>query len=163
VRMRLKRIRHADPVTRSLTLGIMLLALGTVDLRGKKRAETQFKYLGGTEQMPKGCEGNLELGSAALTFRCASGSISAPYSSISLMQYRSDISRLLKMNLAWKVKPTPKHSRQNRYFTVLYNDAGSTRAIVFDVTPQVIQPYFAEIDLKSGKRVEVQSHEEYYQ
>jgi len=69
----------------------------------------------------------------------------------------------LKMNLAWKVKPTPKHRRQNRYFTVLYNDAGSTRAIVFDVTPQVIQPYFAEIDLKSGKRVEVQSHEEYYQ
>ena len=157
------RIRHPDPLVRNLALAITMLALGTADVSGKKREETQFKYLGGTEQIPKGCEGNLELGSAALTFRCASGSISAPYSSISLMQYRSDISRLLKMNLAWKVKPTPKHSRQNRYFTVLYNDAGSTRAIVFDVTPQVIQPYFAEIDLKSGKRVEVQSHEEYYQ
>ena len=91
-------------------------------------------------------------------------SISAPYSSNNVMQYRSDISRqVLKMNLGWKVKPKLKHSKQNRYFTVLYNEGGSARALVFDVTPQVMQPYLAEIDLKSGKRVEVQSHEEYYQ
>jgi len=156
--------RYADPVIRSLVLAIILLAFGTVDVSGKKREDTQFKYAGGTEQMQQGCEGNLELSSDALTFRCASGSISAHYSSISLMQYRSDISRqVLKMNLGWKVKPKLKHSKRNRYFTVLYNEGGSARAVVFDVTPQVIQPYFAEIDLKSGKRVEVQSHEEYYQ
>src|SRR5215471_14148106 len=99
------RIRCADPVGRSLALAIMLLALGIVAVNGKKHEETDFKYAGGTEQMPKGCEGNLELSSEAMTFRCASGSISAPYSSISLMQYRTDLSRqVLKMNLEWKVK-----------------------------------------------------------
>ena len=158
------RNRHADPVTRSLVLSIILLAFGIVNVSGKKREDTQFKYAGGTEQMQIGCEGHLELSSDALTFRCASGSISAPYSSISLMQYRTDISRqVLKMNLGWKVKPKLKHSKPNRYFTVVYHEGGSARAVVFDVSPQVIQPYLAEIDLKSGKRVEVQSHEEYYQ
>ena len=157
------RIRHADPVARNLALAMMVLAL-TVDVSGKKHEVTQFKYAGGTEQIQKGCEGNLELSSAAIGFRCMSGSISAPYSSISLMQYRTDISRqVMKMNLGWKVKPKLKHSKRNRYFTVLYHEGGSARAVVFDVTPQVMQPYFAEIDLKSGKRVEVQSHEEYYQ
>jgi hypothetical protein len=158
------RIRHPRRLARSLALAMMLLALGTVAATGKKRKETQFLYNGGTEQIEKGCEGNLELSSEALTFRCPSGSIRAPYSSISLMQYRSDISRqVLKMNLGWKVKPTMKHSRQNRYFTILYNEGGSARAVVFNVTPEVIQPYLAEIDLKSGKRVEVQSHEDYEQ
>ena len=157
------RIRHPDPVARSLALAIMLLVLATV-VSGKKRVETQFKYAGGTEQIQKGCEANLELSSEALSFRCGSGSISAPYSSISLMQYRTNISRqVLKMNLGWKVKPTVKRSKQNRYFTVLYNEGGSVRAVVFDVPPKVLQPYLAEIDLKSGKRVEVQSHEEYEQ
>jgi hypothetical protein len=156
------RSRYAHHVGHGFTLAIMLLALGIVAVSGKKRKETQFMYAGGTEQMQKGCEGNLELSSEALTFRCASGSISAPYSSISLMQYRSDISRqVLKMNLGWKVKPAVKHSKRNRYFTVLYSQGGSARAFVVDVTPEVIQPYLAEIDLKSGKRVEVQSHEEY--
>jgi hypothetical protein len=158
------RIRHPDPVACSLALAVMLLALATVDVSGKKRVETQFKYAGGTEQIQKGCEGNLELSSQALSFRCVSGSISAPYSSISLMQYRSDISRqVLKMNLGWKVKPALKRSKQNRYFTVLYSEGGSVRAVIFDVTPQVLQPYLAEIDLKSGKRVEVESHEDYEQ
>jgi hypothetical protein len=158
------RNRNADPVIRSLVVAIMLLAFGIVDLSGRKHENTQFKYAGGTEQMQIGCEGNLELSSDAMTFRCASDSISAPYSSISLMQYRTDISRqVMKMNLGWKVKPKLKHSKRNRYFTVLYHEGGSARAVVFDVTPQVMQPYFAEIDLKSGKRVEVQSHEEYYQ
>jgi hypothetical protein len=158
------RNRHAAPVIRSLLVTIILLAFGTGDVSGKKSIDTQFKYVEGTEQMQIGCEGNVELSSDALTFRCASGSISAPYSSISLMQYRTDISqRVLKMNLAWRVKPKLKHSKQNRYFTIVYHEGGSARAVVFDVTPQVMQPYFAEIDLKSGKRVEVQSHEEYYQ
>ncbi len=143
---------------------IMLLALAAVDGREKKPEEPQFKYVGGTEQIPQGCEGSLELTSEVLTFRCSGGSISAPYSSISLMQYRSNISRqVLKMKLGWKVKPTGRHGSRNRYFTVLYNDGGSARAIVLDVAPQAMRPYLAEIDLKAGKRVEVQAHEEYYQ
>ena len=145
-------------------LAIMLLALAAVDGNGKKKEELQFKYAGGTEQIQQGCLGNLELTSEALTFRCAGGSISAPYSSISLMQYRSDISRQVwKMKLGWKVRPTTKHGKRNRYFTVLYNQGGSARAIVFDVTPEAMRPYLAEIDIKAGKRVEVQAHEEYYQ
>jgi hypothetical protein len=144
-------------------LAIVLPALAAGGSR-RKREEPQFKYVGGTEQIQQGCKGSVELTSEALTFRCTAGSVSAPYSSISLMQYRTNVSRQVRrMKLNWKVKPTGKHSKRNRYFTVLYNQGGVARAIVLDVAPAVIQPYLAEIDLKAGKRVEVQSHEEYEQ
>ena len=163
-RVKNKQLRRLAPQHRILMLAIMLLALAAVHGEARKAKESQLKYAGGTEQIQQGCPGNLELTSKALTFRCAGGSISAPYSSISLMQYRSDISRQVwKMKLAWKVKPTTKHGKRNRYFTVLYNQGSSARAIVLDVTPEAMRPYLAEIDIKAGKRVEVQAHEEYYQ
>ncbi len=159
-----KQPRRLAPQHRITMLAIVLLALAAVDGKEKKPEAPQFKYAGGTEQIQEGCPGNLELTSKALTFHCAGGSISAPYSSISLMQYRTDISRQVwKMKLGWKVRPTTKHGKRNRYFTVLYNQGGIARAIVLDVTPEAMRPYLAEIDIKAGKRVEVQAHEEYYQ
>ena len=144
-------------------LAIMLLGVAGVEGKQKK-AEEHFKYAGGTERIQQGCKGNLELTSTALTFRCDTGWIAAPYSSIRLMQYRRDVSRqVLKMNLDWKVKPPGKHGKQNRYFTVLYSEGSGTRAIVLDVAPETMRPYLAEIDLKAGQRVEVQAHEEYSQ
>lgn len=150
-------------IQKLLVLTIILPALAALG-SARKPQEPQFKYVGGTEQIQQGCKGSLELTSEALTFRCMGGSVSAPYSSISLMQYRTSISReVLKMKLNWKVRPSGKRGKRNRYFTVLYNEGGAPRAIVLDVAPETMQPYLAEIDLKAGKRVEVQSHEEYGQ
>ena len=146
-----------------LMLAIMLPALAVVG-SGKKQAEPPFKYVGGTEQIQQGCKGSIELTSEVLTFRCTGGAVSAPYSSITFMQYRGNVSQQVwKMKLNWKVVPTKKHGKRNRYFTVLYNEGSAAHAFILDVAPETMQPYLAEIDLKAGKRVEVQSHEDYGQ
>lgn len=133
------------------------LATGREKLKGP-----EFKYVGGTENVIEGCKGNLELAAAALAFKCSSGFVSVPYSSITVMQYRSNISReVRKLKLKWKVKPPSRGGTRNHYFTVLFSEDGATRALVLAVSPQAMRPYLAEIDLKSGKRIEVQSHEEY--
>lgn len=124
--------------------------------------EPQFTYVAGTEKLPEACRGNLEVSLKALTFDCTGGSITVPYSSISLMQFRSDVSRKVrKIKLKWKVEPPPGGGKRNRYFTVLYTEQGVTRAMVLEVSPQAMRPYLAEIDLKAGDRVEVESHEKY--
>lgn len=143
-----------------------LLAVASPAYGREKPTGPQFKYVGGTESIQELCEGNLELGSTALTFKCPAGSISVPYSSISLMQYRPDISRQVwRMKLKWKPRPavdTPiVGNRRNRYFTVLYTEQGATQAMVLDVASEVMRPYLAEIDLKAGKRVEVKNLEQY--
>lgn len=129
---------------------------------GRESGRPEFKYVGGTEALRAGCSGTLELTSAALTFKCPSGAISIPYSSITLMQYRSDISRRVReQKLKWKIKPPHGGGGRNHYFGVLFTEGGATRAMVLAVSPPAMRPYLAEIDLKTGKRVEVQSHEEY--
>lgn len=149
----------------SWALAALLVATGSAYSR-EKAVGSHFKYAGGTESPQQLCEGNLELGTTALTFKCPTGSITIPYASISLMQYRPDISRKVwKMKLKWKARPAMDAplmgSKRNRYFTVLYARDGKTHAIVLDVPPEAMRPYLAEIDLKAGKRVEVKSHEEY--
>jgi hypothetical protein len=66
---------------------------------------------------------------------------------------------MLKLN--WKAKPRSGGSTRNHYFTIVFTGDGATHAIVLAVSPEVMRPYLAEIDLKAGHRVEVQSHEEY--
>ena len=141
------------------------LLLAPARVCGEKKAEQpQFKYSGGTETISQGCQGHVELTSETLTFRCPGGSLTAPYTSISLLQYRANVSRqVLKMKLEWKVRPTGGGGKRNRYFTVVYNEGGANHAVVLEVAPEAMRPYLAEIDLKAGKRVEVQSHEEYDQ
>lgn len=130
--------------------------------------QPSFKYVGGTTMFVEGCKGDLEIESAALIFVCHGGSVTIPYSSIHLMQYRRDISRKVrKMKLKWQVKPhvvTPVFGgNQNRYFTILYKgeQKGRTEALVLEVSPDAMRPYLAELDLKVGQRVEVESHEHY--
>lgn len=147
-----------------VTLSALLLSSAKVCGSNKKADEPQFKYAGGTETIREGCTGNVELTSETLTFRCPDGSLTAPYASISLLQYRNNVSRQVrKMKLHWKVRPAGGGGKRNRYFTIVYEEGGTNHAIVLEVTPQKMQPYLAEIDLKAGKRVEVQSHDEYYQ
>ena len=101
-----------------------------------------------------------------MTFRCPTGSVSMPFASISLMQYRPDISRKIrKMKIKWRVKPQIDApilgGKKNRYFTIVYEEQGARRALVLDVPPDTMRPYLAEIDVKAEKRVEVKESEEY--
>jgi hypothetical protein len=143
-----------------------LLAVASAAYSRERPTGTQFKYVGGTRGIQEPCEGSVEVGSTALTFKCPAGSVSIPYSSISLMQYRPDISRQVwKLKLKWKPRPTIDTpimgNKRNRYFTVLYAEQGATEAMVLDVAPEVMRPYLAEIDLKAGRRVEVKNLEQY--
>lgn len=146
------------------TVAALLLA-GTLSAR-EEQPKPQFKYAAGTESLSQGCEGNLEIGTEGLTFKCVGGSVSAPYASISLMQYRSDVSRKVrKMKVKWTVRPdyvTPIFGgRRNRFFTVVFRTEAATRIVILRVHPEAMRPYLAEIDLRAEKRVEVESYEEY--
>ncbi|HEV2348830.1 MAG TPA: hypothetical protein VG028_03185 [Terriglobia bacterium] len=149
-----------------LLVMLVLLGAGSFAHAGKKHGATPFKYDGGTEKIPKSCEGFVEVGTSALTFKYTDGSVSVPYSSIKLMQYRPDISRKIrKMKIKWEVTPDTVlpivGGHRNKYFAIVYEEQGVTRAIVLDVPPQTMRPYLAEIDVKAGKRVEVMETEEY--
>ncbi len=146
------------------TVAALLLA-GTLSAR-EEQPKPQFKYAAGTESLSQGCEGNLEIGSEGLTFKCLGGSVSAPYASISLMQYRPDVSRKVRrMKVKWTARPdyvAPIFgSRRNRFFTVVFRTEGATRVVILRVQPEAMRPYLAEIDLRAQRRVEVESFEEY--
>ena len=126
----------------------------------------QFKYAGGTEKLSEGCEGNLELNPQAMAFKCLGSAIEVPYSAITLMQYRSSISRKVRrMKVKWKVRPNDVSpilgAKKNRFFTVVYRVEGKPRIMILRVQPKVMRPYLAELDLRSEKRVEVEGYEEY--
>ncbi len=143
-------------------LAAALVVAGASAAARDKPKGPQFKYAGGTENLPSGCDGNLELGSSVLTFKCAFGSLAIPYSSITLMQYRPDVSRRVwKMKFHWKVRPSAGGGKRNRYFTLLYELVHTPHAVVLEVPPESMRPYLAELDLKSGKRVEVKASESY--
>lgn len=143
-----------------------LLGAGSFAYARKPRHASPFKFVGGTEKIPESCKGLMEVGSTVLTFTCPDGSVSVPYDSISLMQYRPDISRKIrKMKIKWEVKPQTRvrilGGNKNRYLTIVYEEQGTVHALVLDVPPEIMRPYLAEIDVKSGKRVEVEESEEY--
>jgi hypothetical protein len=65
----------------------------------------------------------------------------------------------------WKVNPIifPQvvGGKKNRYFTVVYRLENQPRVLILRVHPDAMRPYLAELDLRSQRRVEVQSYEEY--
>ncbi len=151
--------------TQSVLVLAILHGIGSSAIASAKRAPKPFKYVGGTENLPESCEGLVEVGSSELTFKSTKGTVSVPYASITLMQYRPDISRKIqRMKINWKVKPSYGGpilgGKKNRYFAIIYQDRGTTGALVLDVPPGTMRPYLAEIDLKAGKRVEVKETEE---
>ena len=128
----------------------------------EKPKELPFEYVGGTLGPAQYYKGALETSPTDLTFRSEVGAVTVPYSSITLMQYRTDISRRVrKMKLHWKLAPPRGGGSENRYFTIIYNDSGGRQGLVLEVSPGAMRPYLAEIDLQAGRRVEVQSHEDY--
>ncbi len=98
-----------------------------------------------------------------MVFRCPEGSITIPYHSILVMQYRAEVSpQVRRMGLAWRFAPRGHGGNHNRYFTVVYRTARAQRAMILAVSPKAMRPYLAEIDLKVGRRVQVETHEHYY-
>ena len=149
-------------------LAATLIAAGLL-WAGKNPKSSRFKYAGGTENLEQNCEGRLEVTQNEMTFRCSTGSIAVPYEAITLMEYRPNLSRKvqkLKPKPKWRVRPAIESpivgKKRNRYFTIVYTDQGVNHVIVLDVSPDMMRPYLAEIDLKSGKRIEVMGFEEYY-
>jgi len=153
--------------SRSLLVVLILLGAGSFAHAAKKHGAKPFKYEGGTEKIPRSCKGIVEVGESALTFKCSKASVSVPYASITLMQYRPNISKKIrKMNIKWEVNPGGGSlpfvgGHDNKYFAIVYEEQGETRAIVLDVPPETMRPYLAEIDVKAGKRIEVEETEEY--
>lgn len=152
-------------LTQSLVVLAMVVGMGGAATASKKRAPKPFKYAGGTENLPASCQGLVEVGSSELTFKCKEGTVTVPYESIILMQYRPNISRKIRrMTINWKVKPNYLGSilggNKNHYFAIIYQDGGATGALVLAVPPSTMRPYLAEIDVKSGRRVEVKETEE---
>jgi hypothetical protein len=72
------------------------------------------------------------------------------------MEYRPDVSRQVwGMNIPWKVQPEHDKARHNQYLTVVYKEQGAIHAVVLSVEPASMRPYLAEIELRSGKSVQV--------
>jgi|YelNatPaOPRAMG01_1025707.scaffolds.fasta_scaffold65816_2 hypothetical protein len=132
----------------------MLLVL-TVPAWGRRQEKPPFKYVAGTEVMPEGCGGKLELTQAALVFECPQGSLTVPYNSITKMEYLPQVSKKIrKMKLPWTIKPTSARNRKEGFFTVLYSDQGRTHAIVLETRPNTMRPYLAELNLRTGQIIE---------
>jgi hypothetical protein len=146
----------------SMLLSAPGFAVPVEAVSGKSSSPADFKYVGGTEKLSEDCQGKLEITSSSLVFSCPEGSIRIPYDSIVVMQYRSDVSRQVRrMKLDWVLKPLSVRRKNNRYFTLVYTRQGRKQAIILDVSPDAMRPYLAEIDLKSGRRVDVENHEKY--
>jgi len=138
----------------SLLMALLLLISLSYGKR-KKVEEPPFQYQAGTENIAKGCAGKLEVLKEGFTFKCPSGSFSLPFSGITLMQYRPDISAdVLAMKIPWKITPQIARVRENKYFTIVCNEQGKLRAVVLRVDKDDMRPYFAEIELQSGKSVQ---------
>jgi hypothetical protein len=149
----------------SINLLIILPALAG-SMLGKNNKKTDlppFQYEAGTADLPKGCAGRLEVLKEGFTFKCPGGTLSVPFSAVSSMEFRPDINaKVIAMKPAWKVPPEPARVRENKYFTIVSSDQGKLGVVVFHVSEDDMRPYFAEIELQSGKSVkEYRSYEEF--
>jgi hypothetical protein len=153
----LKRTRKIWPLV------FMILVPSSAALGIEPTKEAVFQYAGGTEKIEIDCAGKLEVTLESLVFNCPGGSVVMPFSTITLMQFRPDVSqRVRKLKLKWTTYPNILIAgKQNRYFTVVCKKQGVTHVLVLRVDPLSMRPYLAEIELKSGKRVEVMPYEDY--
>jgi hypothetical protein len=121
---------------------------------GRSHNKSNFEYVAGTESMPKGCKGKLEVTEKALVFQCSGISLTVPYDSITQMEYRPSVSKQIrKMKLDWAIKPTSSRSKHEGFFSVLFSHDGQTCAIILKVPDETMRPYMAEIDLKTGRPI----------
>lgn len=143
-------------VSFSLLTGLLLFVSPAFGKHKKdKDVEPPFQYQAGTEDIAKGCAGRLEVLKEGFTFTCPGSTLTLPFSGVTVMQYRPDVSdQVMAMNVPWKLRPQLTRVRQNKYFTIVCNDQGKLRVVVFRVEENDMRPYFAEIELRSGKSVQ---------
>ncbi|HEY6290168.1 MAG TPA: hypothetical protein VI455_01220 [Terriglobia bacterium] len=140
----------------------LLFLTGPLVAASDQAREPRFKYVGGTESVPGGCVGVLQLALDSMAFKCEPSTVTVPYGAIEIMQYRADVTRhVRRLKVRWWVDPPVGGGNKNRYFTLVYRASGATHAMVLEVPADQMRPYLAEIDLKVGRRVEVQRHEDY--
>jgi hypothetical protein len=158
--MKLDWARQAQKIS---PLVFIILIAPTAAIGTEPTREAIFQYAGGTEKIEMDCAGKLEVTLEGLIFRCPAGSVDMPFSTITLMQFRPDVSpRVRKLKLKWTTYPSILIAgKQNRYFTVVCKKQGVTHVVVLRVDSLSMRPYLAEIELKSGKRVEVMPYEDY--
>jgi hypothetical protein len=58
------------------------------------------------------------------------------------------------MKSPWAYPPALARVSTNKYFTIVSNEQGKLRAVVLRVDEKNMRPYFAEIELQSGKSVQ---------
>ncbi len=165
---KLTRGRHGLRVRRLATvvgiLGAVLASHASLVLAAEQRDQaSRFKYVGGTENVQYLCVGTLQVGDDALTYKCGPSEVRIPYRDVETMQYRADVPRRIrKMKVRWTAIP-PEHTAGNKnlYFNLIFRPSGVTHVLVLEVPENQMRPYLAEIDLKMGRRVDVESHENY--
>ncbi len=141
----------------AIFLSVLAILITALPSEARSHHTPPFQYVGGTEPLPEHCRGKLELRSEALVFECSKGSVTAPFDAITLMQYRSQVSKQVrKMKLNWAVQPPVTIGKHNVFFTVLYRQGGETHAMILRALPDTMRPYLAEIELRMGRRVEVE-------
>lgn len=119
-----------------------------------------FRYVGGTLGLRSTCEGALHVRDRSLEFFCQGSPISIPFSSIRFMEYRPKLSeKINKGGYGWVLKPPSTRGKKESYFAVAFTEAETEQVAVFLVKPEVMRPYLAEIDLRSGKRVKMELYE----
>ena len=89
-----------------LLMALFLLISSSYGKHKKTEEEPPFLYVAGTENIAKGCGGKLEVLKEGLTFKCPGSTLNLPFSTITLMQYRPDVSaEVMAMKIPWKVAP----------------------------------------------------------
>jgi hypothetical protein len=153
----------ARRISKTCFLAFTILLLAGSAFGNEQKSDAIFQYAGGTEKIAIDCAGKLEVTPEGLVFKCPSGSLDMPFSAITLMQFRPDVSRRVRgLKVKWSTYPTILiPGKQNRYFTVVCKKQGVTHVVVLKVDELSMRPYLAEIELKSGKRVEVMPYEDY--
>jgi hypothetical protein len=154
--------RVASRTTRAILI-LAVLAFPTSIIADQRDEASRFKYVGGTESVQFNCVGTLQITEDALNYRCESAEVRVPYRDIDTMQYRADVThRIRKMRVRWTAYPPDRSGgSKNIYFILVYRPSGVTHVLILQVPEDQMRPYLAEIDLKMGRRVEVQSHENY--
>ena len=143
------------PTAKTAALLAALVVLLAPCAWARPHHESEFKYVAGTEPIPKGCTGKVEVTEPALVFQCAGESLSIPYGTITQMEFLPRVSnKIRKMKLPWVIKPTSAHGRHAGFFTVLYSRNGQPHAIVLRVRNDTMRPYLAEIDLRTKRPIE---------
>jgi hypothetical protein len=148
--------RIRKPLVVSAILLVAVLLAGTSFGKHKTTPDAPpFQYAAGTENIEKGCEGKLEVHKEGITYICPGGTFSMAFSGITVMQFRPDVSdKVMAMKIPWKIAPMLPKIKENKYFTIVSNERGKLRAVVLRVSENDMRPYFAEIELQSGKGVQ---------